>query len=55
MPLDPYHEKMTVSGQVKKQLIVLWPHVYKTINGLFTILFTALSEMIRSALRAFKL
>lgn len=54
MPLDPYQENMTIQGQIKKQLIALWPTIYNLINGLFSILFTALSEMIRSAIRVFK-
>ena len=54
MPLDPFQEKMTVQGQIKKQIIAVWPTVYYFINGLFNVLFSALSEMVRSAVKVFK-
>lgn len=52
--VDPYFEKMTPQYQVKRQLISIWPSVYKATNFIVTTLFNTLIEMIKSGIRAFK-
>jgi len=54
MPIDPYHENMTAWGQLKKQLIALWPSVYGVVNWFVTFVFSTLIEMMKSVIRALK-
>ncbi len=54
MPIDPFHEPMTVKGQMKIKAEKAWPSIYNLINHLFFALVDGLKAMVISVYESLK-